>query len=207
MDIYLDHDRFDTDATTLGGLIAAVRDRLSDSGRAIVEVRFDGDTVPSDELETRHDQVIEADEVQLITAEPFELARQSLLDVGEALAGVRENQQKAAELLQSDKPAEALNAIREALQVWQQAQETVLQAGRLIGLDLDHTEVNGELVPAIIESLAGRLKTVRDQLVANDWIGLADTLAYELDETIDTWVAMIDVISDQIKAKKEDSRE
>jgi hypothetical protein len=202
MDIYLDHDRFDTDATTLGGLIAAARDRLSDSGRMIVEVRFDGDTVPSNELETRHDQDIKADEVQLITAEPFELARQSLLDVRDALAGVRENQQRAAELLQSDKPAEALDAIREALQVWQQAQETVLQAGRLIGLGLDHTEVNGQRVPSIIESLAGRLKTVREQLLANDWIGLADTLGYELDETIDTWVAMIDELASQIKAKK-----
>mgnify|MGYP006300455585 CR=1 FL=1 len=207
MDIFLDHDRFDTDATTLGGVIAAARDRLSQSGRMIVEVRLDGNTVPSDELESHHDQPIDAEEVQLITAEPFELARQSLLDVKEALAGVRDDQQKAAELLQSDQPADALNAIREALQVWQQAQQTVLQAGRLIGLDLDHTQVEGQPIPEIVDHLAEQLKTVRDQLLANDWIGLADTLAYELDEAIGTWSAMIDELSNQIKARKDAPRE
>jgi len=202
MEVFLDHDPIQTEATTLGGVIAAAREQLSDSGRLIVEVRLDGETLPSDELEDRHEQTIEADEVQLITAEPFELARQTLLDVKEALAGVREDQQQAAALLQEDKPAEALAAVREALQVWQQAQQTVLHAGRLIGLDLDQLEVDGKAVPAIIEALADQLKAVRDQLLANDWVALADTLAYELDETIDTWAAMIDRICELILERK-----
>lgn len=206
MEVFLDHDPFETDATTLGGVIGAAREQLAGAGRMIVEVRLDGETIPSDELEQRHDQAIDAEEVQLITAEPFELARQTLLDVKEALAGVKDDQQRAAELLQEDKPAEALNAIRAALGVWQQAQQTVLQAGRLIGVDLDAFEVDGQPVHAIVEALADQLKQVRDQLTANDWVGLADTLAYELDETAATWSAMLDALSDEIRRRKEAAR-
>lgn len=206
MDVYIDHESFDTQATTLGGVIAAARDRLSGSGRLIVEVRLDGETLPSDELEEHHEQAITADEVQLITAEPYELARQTLLDIKEALSKLREDQQRGAELLQADRPADALEPVREALQVWQQAQQSVLQATRLLGLELDGVHVAGRSAPQIIVDLADRLKTVRARLLASDWIGLADTLAYELDETAQVWSLMLDTICDQIRQRKEAER-
>ena len=35
-------------------------------------------------------------------------------------------------------------------------------------------------------------------MTANDWLGLADTLAYELDETAEKWAAMIEQIIETI---------
>ncbi len=201
MQIFLDSDPFDTSATTLGEVMAQVRDRLSDAGaeRIIVEVRLDGRTVPSDELGQHHDAPLNVEELQLITANPRELARQTMLDVAEALIGARQAQAHAAELLRDDEQGPALDHVRTALGVWSQVQESVLHSAQLLGLSLDSVEVDGRTAPELVTQLAELLHLVREQIESADWLGLADTLEYDLAEHAGQWVELIQTLSEQIK--------
>lgn len=201
MQVYLDSDPFQTQAKTLGSVVAEVREHLSRLGeqKMIVEVRLDGRTVASSELDRLHDQPIEAQELALITANPVELARQTMLDVIEALVQMRERQKQAASLLRSDHPGAALEHVRDALTVWSQVQQSVLQSVRLLGLPLDEQKVEGRGAIELVESLSTQLKAVREALIAGDWLALADTLEYDLDEQAEMWTVLIQQLCDFIK--------
>lgn len=204
MQVYIDSDPFQTQAKTLGSVVAAAREHLSKLGqqKMIVEVRLDGQTVPSRELDQLHDQPIEAQELALITANPMELARQTMLDVIEALVATRDHQKQAADLLRSDNPGDALEYVREALTVWSQVQQSVLQSVRLLGLPLDEQKVGEQDAIEMVQLLAEQLRAVREQLVASDWLGLADTLEYELEEQAANWTQLINQLCDLIKQRK-----
>lgn len=205
MQTYLDSEPFNTDAATLGALIAAVREHLGDTGknRIIVEVREDGRTLSADELEQRHDEQLTAEELQLITANPQELARQTMLDVADALAATRDEQRRAAELLRDGEAQAAMDHVKTALTVWTQVQRSVLESAQLLGIALDTVQVGGRGVPELVESLAEQLRAVRDQLTAQDWLGLADAMEYDLDEQAEHWAALIQTLSDQIRESRD----
>jgi hypothetical protein len=188
-------------ATTLGGVMAQVREHLSNasSNRLVVEVRLDGRTLPADELEQHHDAPLDVTEVQLITAEPVELARQTMLDVADALAAARDDQQRAAELLRDDDMPAALEHVRSALTVWGQAQQSVLHSAQLLGLSLDAVKLGDQTVPEMVEHLSELLRLVRDQLQAGDLVGLADTLEYELTDQTQLWSDLIKLVTDQVR--------
>ena len=112
MEVYLDSDQLDTAQTTLGGVIDEVRQRLASTGRFIVEIRLDGEALEEEALIAAQDQTIEAEEVQLITADPIELSQQTLAAAQEALDAARQNQERAAELLQADDTKAAMAEVR-----------------------------------------------------------------------------------------------
>jgi len=207
MQIQVDGEPMDVEAETLGQAIAAVRDRLSESGgeRVIVEVQLDGQTLGEDDVADRHDQPLADSQLALVTAEPYELARQTLLDVGEALAAAKDQQQRAADLLRSDQPRDALDHVKSALTTWQQAQQSVQQSAQLLDIDLDRITVDNRPAAEIVDELAESLRAVREQLVGSDWIGLADSLAYDLDDAAGTWTKLVDALADHIRSIKPDA--
>lgn len=204
MDVFIDNDAFVTQQSALDRIIAEAAEHVKPSGRIIVEVRLDGRTLSDADLTEAQPRDADADEVQLITADPYELARQTLLEVRDRLDDAREAQQRAAEKLQADNAAEAMDDIRVAMEVWQQAQDSALKSAQLLDLPLDSLQADGKSVSQIITLLAGRLAQLRDQLNARDWFGLADTLGYELDAAATQWAAMIDTVCDHIKKMKDD---
>ena len=199
MHLFLDNDSIDTDATTLGQALAEARTHLGDSGRVIVEVRVDGQTVPEQELSDRHDAQIAGEEVHLITADPRELARQALSDLSRALQANADKQRHAAALLRDDQAPQALDEVRESLNVWSQAQQAILQSAQLLSLPLDDWQVDGRSIPQIVEELAEQLRAVREQLIATDWVGLADSMEYELVDSIETWTRMVEEVMRRIE--------
>lgn len=205
MDIFIDHEPMPLSGeppATLGELIEQARGRVMESGRLIVEVRLDGEPVGEERFEEAMGRAIEAEEVQLVTADARELTRQTLDDVKQSLGSAREAQQEAAQSLSADEPSAALERVREALQVWGHAQSAVQQVAQLFQLPLDEMTVGGRSLHAVAEELAEQLNQVREQLAANDWLGLADTLGHELDRTVDTWSELMDVLMSEVQQRK-----
>ncbi len=203
MDVYIDNDAAELVGSTLGDLLEAARKQLDSEGRLVVEVRVDGQTLTGTQFEESCEQPVDAEEVQFITAQPHELAKQTLLDVKDALADAREAQEQAAELLQSDRAVEAMDHVRVALTIWQQAQQSLLQSAQLLNVPLDEMKVGERGVADIIDELTELLNQVRDQLTGGDHVGLADTLAYPLADALDGWSALIDVMCERITAMKD----
>lgn len=198
MDVYLDHDPMPTDQRTLAGILAEGRRLATAAGRMIVEVRLDGRTLENSEVEQRAHAALDAEELQLVTADPLSLTAQALEDVTDALRLARGWQQEAAELLRTDQPRRALEQVQLALTVWGQAQQAVQAAGRILELDLDKLVVNGEPLTQTIEQMLARLADVREALGTGDWLGLADVLGYELDPLIDRWIAVMNDLRGRI---------
>ncbi len=202
MDVYLDNDVLTTDATTLRGVIDAGLVSLADGDRLIVEIRLDGQTLKADEVEGRLTLALEAGEVQLITADKYELAEQTLMDVNEALVAAGSFQQQAAQMLQEDKPAEAMQPLRQALQIWQQAQQSILQSTQLLGMDLNEMTVDDQPAVQRIDALTQPLRTCVEQITNQDWVGLSDTLGYDMPEAVTGWKALIDLILQQLADRR-----
>jgi hypothetical protein len=195
MDIYLDHDPFDTEAATLGDILQAAGERLQPTGRIVVEIRLDGEAIPEDQLDDLAARPPQGQELQLITADPIELCTMTLTQVKSALEHNRSIARHAAELLSADEPGQAMDLIRQCLTVWQQAEQAVRTSAQVAGVSLDEITIDGaEPIP----DLARKLQQVREQLQSSDWVGLSDTLAFELDDSVNQWTQLIDALLDKI---------
>lgn len=198
MDIYLDNDPITLEAGPLGALIETAQATLPEGERMIVEVRVDGRTLNNEEIDQRLEKTVDAEELQFITARPDDLARQALDEVDDALIRAGEAQQQAADLLQQDRAHDAMTPIRDALSVWSQTQQAVLQSAQLLNVDLDNLPLEDTSPGELVNQTSEHLRAVRDQLENHDWIGLADTLAYDLGEAAPAWRKLIQVMSTRI---------
>ncbi|MBI1368138.1 MAG: hypothetical protein GC162_05735 [Planctomycetes bacterium] len=199
MDVFIDSDIFATAQSNLGAIITEAQKRLRASGRLIVEIRVDGRPLTEREQEHLDKALNGADELQFITANPVELGLSTLDEVGEALLGAREAQTLAAEALRADETGKALEHVRSSLLVWQQAQQTITQVAQLLAVPLDDLLVDKRSVPEVIDDLIDTLTKARSELLDGDWLGLADTLGYELDEAADVWAKMIGILAQWIR--------
>lgn len=199
MDLYLDSEPFESDATTLGELLDAAKDAAPDH-RVVVEIRLDGRTLAASDLDAMHDRALDAEEVQFITADPRELAVATLTQVRAALDEAVAAQQNAADLLRSDDATQAMEQVKDVLNLWQQTQQAVLHSAQLLDVPLDDLTVDGQPVAEVINDLVANLGELREQLTNGDWLGLADTLGYPLAESVETWQRLIDELCAKIEA-------
>lgn len=198
MQVLIDQQAFDFPAQTLSQLLSAAQKHLHAQGRLIVEIHLDGQRLTDQELDLQLPGQIEGRTLQLVTADPVDLSRQVLIEVRAALDGARESQHQAAKMLQSDEPAKAMDLVRDALQVWQQAQQSVAQIAELLHLPLEDMEAAGQPVTQIIDSLQEHLRQIRGSLMEQDWLGLADTLDFDLIKGIEEWQQLLSMILAQL---------
>jgi len=203
MQVLVDSRPLEAEGSTLGELIDAAHESLRDSGRLVGEVRIDGELIEAGALDAQMNQSVVGETVELATAEPRALAQETLGQVAAVLGEARDLQEQAAGLLRSDQPSDALEQVREAVGVWQQAQASVMHSAQLPGLELAGMTLEGEPAPRVIEQLADQLRELREQLHAGDWLGLADTLEYDLTESAERWTRLIAELQRQIGAGTE----
>ena len=168
--------------------------RLSFSGILIV----DGKVLDPDGLDAEQNTPVADSEWRLYTANPRELAVATLQQVAERLNDARQAQAEAAELLQQDRPADAMKHVTVAIEAWQQTQQAVLYSATLVGIDLDGRAVDGQPVDQIVLLLLDQLKELRELLSAGDTVAMADALAYEWPQTIDRWQVLIGKLIDWV---------
>lgn len=191
MPVYLDDETVRLDGKNLGGILTAAQRRIDSSGRVIVEVQLDGRSLVGDELVTKQQESIADGELRLYTADPKILSIGVLEQARLALDQARQCQENAAERFQQDQPVEAMEQITLALDIWQQTQQAVLQSAQLFGLPLDDVRFDAQPLSSMTDALIEQLKVLRNLLIANDSVALADALGYEWPDTIDRWQTMI----------------
>ena len=187
MAIYLDGQPADLAGDTLGAVIDAARARLAAAGRLLVEVSLNGEAYHGDDLRAQRQSPVGGGEVILVSADPRELAGTTLQQVRASLEDARAAQHDAAERFQQDQPAEAMQQVGRAIEVWQGTQQAVVQSARLVGIDLNQRVFENQPMSVVIDSLVLQLRSLRDLLSAGDTVGLADSLAYEWPELTDRW--------------------
>ncbi|TVQ54873.1 MAG: hypothetical protein EA377_04465 [Phycisphaerales bacterium] len=192
MQIWLDTEPCDLQADSVGTAIAACASLAEERGRMIVEIEVDGESWGQQQLEQPECLGRVAGEVRLTSAEPRDLVQQTFTDAVAALEEAETMQTRAAEKIQADQQAEAMEEIREVCGIWLAVQQAVQQGTELIDVDLNELKVNDTTAPAIIEQLRKQLMIIREQLEAQDHLALADTLLYDCPAVIQNWRDMLD---------------
>jgi hypothetical protein len=188
---FLDDVAVDLPGESLAAQLAAARDSLSPKGRMVVEVKVDGQTLDPDRLEAEQGEPVSG-ELRIYSADPRALVIPTVEQARDQLVEAAQWQEEAADLLQQDNAAEAMKLIGQAFNAWQQTQQVVQQSAALLQIDLDDLELGGHRMPELVQALLEQLKALRDLIVANDTVALADVLAYEWPGTNETWIQVLD---------------
>lgn len=188
--------------STLGDILDAASQQVESRGRIVVEVHLNGEPLIGEEIDKQRSAAVQGSEVRLITANPRELASETLGQVLTLLEDARDAQSQAAELFQQDKAPEAIRQIGRAVEVWQQTQQAVLFSSMLVGLKLDDQTFENEPLTAMTDGLLRQITELRDMLAANDTVALADSLGFEWPEMTDRWQRMINEMIGWIRTKQ-----
>ena len=185
MKAFLDDREINAGMPTLADVLTEGASMAEQAGRIIVEVTIDGEDVPGDQLESPSREDLGDAEVRLVSADPGSLASQALRDAAAQLTQTRDRQARCAALVQVGKIAEAMSMMEACLNDWQAARTVVDSVTQL-------TSVTAESAEDTIEDLAAKLDELKSALTGQDWATVADLLAYDLDEQITSWTAMLD---------------
>ena len=171
--------------------VGQVLDHVAQSGRIATAMTLDGQEPDFSDLDALRATPTDAHRVQVETADPREMAMDALVAMEQALDQADTAKDKAAELLQRNQPQAALAQLGACLGVWQQAQQCVSQSARLVGIDLDQIDIDGQNVQTMASHFATQLREIRRALEDQDYVALGDVLTYELGETGRNWRSAI----------------
>ncbi len=166
-----------------------------ENGRLIIEINVDGHPWSSE------DALNTAEEVRLVTIETSSLLEQIEDDAADALADAQSLQQSAAEQLQAGQAAMGIEELGRALEIWQSLQEAVIGFTNSAGLDLEQLTVEGQPVQARLARLNEHLQHLRQSLIDNDPVRLADVLLYDMPDAADHWRQTLHAMLDAVKAE------
>lgn len=197
MKVYLDDEPLAGAGESLTAALEAGREAAGSGGRVIVEVWADGAPAPEDDLANPPAREPYAVELKLVSAEPASVVADAFSLAAEALDEARRLQQAAAESLQTGETSEAMQSLRGALEVWEQVRRSVTDGCALLGVgpgeacDAAGSGADGAGLEELVAALMGRLLDIKRAVASEDWSGLADVLAYDLDDEAVRWSAML----------------
>lgn len=201
MKVYLDNEPIDVNPPSVRGALAVARTRAEGQGRLIIEVAADGAPMLGSVLDDPPDDDAGVRELRMLSAAPGPFVRETLLESGAVLDEAKVNQDRAAELIQSGSVREAFGPLQRVLESWGVIRDVVAQSARLVGMSIDSVEVGaGVTGETCINELAQRLGELRRGVAHEDWSGVADELAYEMDGLIERWRGLLAAMAEQALA-------
>ncbi|MDX2018497.1 MAG: hypothetical protein SFY95_12770 [Planctomycetota bacterium] len=195
MRVLVDEQAVGSDESSVAGAIRAGVAEAERRGRIIIEAWADGRKMADEELiaPAFHDAGIR--ELKFISADPRALVRVTLLDAADTLTTIREDQRSASDAILAGKTSEALEALGRCMATWQLVRDSVQKGMDALGLSM--ADLPGDLaVGPRVADLAFRLGEIRRMLTTQDWSGLADVLAYDMDEQAQAWERLLRGLSD-----------
>jgi len=209
MHVLIDDQRVTVGEATLSAAFDAARAHATGRKRVVVGAWIDGEAVDDDRLESPGDEPLNGAEVRFVTANPFALVRETMLEVAENLHAARHEQGAAAQMIQLGRMDEALGHLGTALQTWDMVRQVVMHGAALLGLPLETVKVSldveGEpaevVVAACVDRLSINLQELKRAMVDKDWTGLADLLGHEMQHEADRWRSLLVGLADIVGAR------
>ncbi|HYE62785.1 MAG TPA: hypothetical protein VD997_12385 [Phycisphaerales bacterium] len=203
MQVLLDGQPLSIERPSLASALqSAVADAQS-RGRIVVEVKGDGVVLSNDDLTTPSEAEGGYARLDMVSADPRVLVRQTVLDAVEALESVRSEQARAMEQVQTGAVGEALNTLQGAFITWQAARDVVARGAALLTVDLESLRVtgvaDGVTFATATRDLLAHLAQLKNSLEQQDWSALADIVGYDLDADAQTWHALLVGFAEHVK--------
>lgn len=199
MPVYLDDELLALSGQDLGSVLAAAQQRVSPTGRVVVDVQINGQPLVGDALNHQQSQPLGDAEIRFYSAEASVLAVTALQQARVELEEARQLLVDAAELLQQDQGGKAMPIIGQIIETWRQVQQAVLQSCQLLDLRLDDLVLDERPMAELTQQLLEQLKALRETLLAGDIVSLADVLAYEWPEVCGQWDRALELLVKRIE--------
>lgn len=193
MQTYLD----DQPLSIADGTLATAIDAAAHAAgqRLIVLATADGAPVPDEHLTQPPANDPYCSELHFTTADPASLVRVTLHEAADSLDTLADAHQQAAKLFQTGDNDNALNKLRELLDVWQTTEQTITTCRAVTGVSIDHPDTNQQLQHAS-KQLSAALNDIKSAIANRDLTTVADITAYDLAEQSDTWASLLRSLAD-----------
>jgi hypothetical protein len=195
MKVLLDGQTIDDEFGTSESIEEAIRGIQAHHcppSKLVVGIRCDDRDVPSDQIASRlRDPVASVNKLEVFTDSRHELVLGAMTQASAALQESETAVTRVGELLNEGKTADGIMMLGECLEVWQQIHEAVTKSIHMLELDLETLTINDEPMLDIITKPRDVLIQVKQALVAQDHVLLADVLQYEFNDVTDKWYAVI----------------
>ena len=182
-------------AETLGlDTVGQVLTHVQRPDRLVVNLLIDGREPDLSQMAAVRRSTVIGRTVYIETAVPRQMALDVLDDVQGQLEAVDSFRSDAADLLQQDKVARAMEKLKLCLTAWQAAHESVAKTARLLRIDMDRLTVGDASAAAVLSAFTDQLRQVKQTLVDRDFVCLTDLLRYEMEGATDRWTALLGAV-------------
>ncbi len=182
---------------TLGQVLA----HLQKDNRLVVHVLIDGEEPDLDHLPQVKQSSVTGHTVFIETADPRQMAIDVLDEVESALDEADRLKNEAADLLQRNQNAPAMEKLAGCFTTWQHAQESVLKTAQLLRINLALIRAGGGTMQELFEEFSRQLKQIRTSLENRDFVTLSDLLLYETTQTSTQWRSALVAMKATIQPK------
>jgi hypothetical protein len=166
-----------------------------------VHVLIDGEEPDLAHLGKVRQSPVSGHTVFIETADPRQMAIEVLDAVASQLDEADRLKTEAAELLQRNQNAPAMEKLSGCFTTWQHAQESVLKTAQLLRIDLGLVRTTGGTMQELFEGFSRQLKEIRIALENRDFVTLSDLLLYETTQTSGQWRSALSAMKSSIHPK------
>jgi hypothetical protein len=178
--------------------VGAVLAHLQRDNRLVVNLLIDGQRPDLSAMGQVRQSPVLGRTLFIETAHPKEMAREVLDEVEQQLQQADRFKSDAADLLQQNQVAKAMEKLGVCFTTWQAAQESVLKTGQLLRIDLEELRVGGQSLVEILSEFSGQLRQIKETLVDRDFVLLSDILLYETSDASKRWEAVLNAMREVI---------
>jgi hypothetical protein len=166
-------------ATTLGELVVVLREEAAGDGRAVTDIRLDGEELlPADEAEAAARPLAEIGRTEISTAPAREWGRHGLGEAASAMGRLADEFREIAELLRGGEHEAAVERFGGAVGAYGQLIQATVNSAALAGVPAPPG------LQAAVEGVTAAMKEVAPALEARDAVAAADLAEYELAERL-----------------------
>jgi len=191
MGLYVDDVELNDDDLLTGSLedaLHVVQSRICAPGHVVVAVHCDGTNVPPNAMsETLKRSVDSFDRLEVYTGTKESLVIDAMSQAAASLEASETKAQEIARRLTAGNSADAIASLGESLRVWQQIHQAVGQSILMLGLNPEDLRIRDVPLADALDRPRGVLTQIKQALLSQDYVLLADLLQYEFSDVTDLW--------------------
>lgn len=183
---------------TLGDAMAWLQESIATSGKVVIKVEMDGQTLQGPALQTARSWPIRQRVIAFSTADERTLARTTIGKLAALIEYLHGQHVDTAQLLEQNQTPKALAKLGEIISAWSQIHTAYSNMITMLRLDLKKLPVRQLTADQVLANFASQLVSMQQALQNQDMVMLADILQYEMDGAIETWVSLLEATMDRL---------
>jgi hypothetical protein len=182
--------------TTVGQVLS----HLQTDKRMVINILIDGQRPDLTQMNLVRQSTVLGKTLFIETVHPRQMAFDVLAAIETQLGTAEKSKSEAADLLQKNQVAKAMEKLSLCFSTWNNARESILKIGQLLRINLEQLSVAGQSLVAVLAEFTNQLRQIKSALVDRDFVSLSDVLLYETSQTNQRWHAVLSAVRGAISS-------